>query len=78
MKKLVEVLQKYNINEQIEHSKSFEYLHKTIDALEKLDKVLLLACSNRYQFDDNIDTPKSTLLAMVMKIISAISLSFAS
>lgn len=69
MKKLVEVLQKYNINEQIEHSKSFEYLHKTIDALEKLDKVLLLACSNRYQFDDNIDTPKSTLLAMAMKEI---------
>ena len=69
MKKLIEVLQKYNINEQISHSKSFEYLHKTIDALEKLDKVLLLPCSNRFQFDKNIDTPKSTLLALAMKEI---------
>ena len=67
MKKLVEVLKKYNLDEQITHSQSYSYLVKTIEELDKLDKVLLLPCSNRFQFDDNIDTPKSTILALMIQ-----------
>ena len=67
MKKLVEVLKKYNLDEQMTHSQSYSYLVKTIEELDKLDKVLLLPCSNRFQFDDNIDTPKSTILASMIQ-----------
>lgn len=47
---------------------SFRNLKKTIDELKKKKKVLLLSCSNRYQFDDNnIDIPKSRLIALYIK-----------
>jgi multimeric flavodoxin WrbA len=47
---------------------SFRNLKKTIDELKKKKKVLLLSCSNRYQFDtNNIDIPKSRLIALYIK-----------
>lgn len=47
---------------------SFRNLKKTIDELKKKKKVLLLSCSNRYQFDPKkLDIPKSRLLALFIK-----------
>jgi multimeric flavodoxin WrbA len=47
---------------------NFKKLEKTISELEKLDKVLLLTCSNRYNWDENnVDIPKSTILAMIIQ-----------
>ena len=34
--------------------------------LRKRRKFLLLSCSNRYNFDDNIDIPKSKMIAMYL------------
>lgn len=39
----------------------------TINALKKFDKVLLLTCSNRYEKISKNQTPKSTILAKVIK-----------
>ena len=42
-------------------------LKQTLDILKKKKKVLLLSCSNRYNWDDNnIDGPKSKLIAMYL------------
>jgi multimeric flavodoxin WrbA len=46
----------------------YKRLKDTIDELKKKDKVLLLSCSNRYQFDKNKpDIPKSRLLSLFIK-----------
>jgi multimeric flavodoxin WrbA len=46
----------------------FKKLKVTIDELKKKDKVLLLSCSNRYQFDPKKpDVPKSKLLSLFIK-----------
>jgi multimeric flavodoxin WrbA len=55
-------------SEDLSKDKSVKKLLSTINELEKKDKVLLLSCSNRYQFDkNNIDVPKSKLLALYIK-----------
>lgn len=53
------------ISEEMVQSDAWKSLKKTLDILKGKKKVLLLSCSNRYNFDEkNIDTPKSKLLAM--------------
>jgi multimeric flavodoxin WrbA len=46
-------------------SDGYKTLQKTIEILKDKKKVLLLSCSNRYNWDENdIDIPKSKMLAM--------------
>lgn len=67
MNRLHEIYEKYNVSIKNTSSGNFKTLEKTISELEKLDKVLLLPCSNRYNWDPNdVDIPKSTILAMVI------------
>ena len=55
-------------SEKFSMSDTFKKLKKTIEVLKEKDKVLILSCSNRYQFDTkNIDIPKSKLLAMYIQ-----------
>ena len=52
------------ISEEMVQSDAWKTLKKTLDVLKKKKKVLLLSCSNRYNWDDNnLDVPKSKLLA---------------
>lgn len=68
MTQLNEILDKYNISEKNGSTGNLKRLEKTISELDKLDKVLLLSCSNRYNWDQNkVDIPKSTILAMVIQ-----------
>ena len=58
-------LRQLMLSEEMVQSDGYKKLKQTIDILKKKDKVLLLSCSNRYQFDSkNIDIPKSKLLAL--------------
>lgn len=67
MSRLNELYDKYNVSIKNSSSGTFKALEKTISELEKLDKVLLLACSNRYNWDlEKMDIPKSTILAMII------------
>ena len=65
--RLQEIFDKYNVTEKNNSTGNLKKLEKTISELQKLDKVLLLTCSNRYNWDPNdVDIPKSTILAMVI------------
>jgi len=67
MRTLNEILDKYNVSEKNGSLGNLKALKKTIEELEKLDKVLLVPCSNRYNWDlGKMDIPKSTILAMVI------------
>jgi multimeric flavodoxin WrbA len=56
------------LSEQMVQSDAWKSIKKTIDILKKKKKVLLLSCSNRYNWDENdIDVPKSKILAMYIK-----------
>ena len=47
---------------------NYKKLTETIKELQKYKKVLFLTCSNRYNWDENnIDTPKSKILATYLK-----------
>lgn len=64
---LNEILDKYQVTEKNSSIGNLKKLQQTIDELQKFDKVLLLTCSNRYNWDiKNIDIPKSTILGMVI------------
>jgi len=68
MERLDELFDKYNVSEKNNSTGNYKKLKKTILELDKLDKVLLLACSNRYNWDPNkVDIPKSTILAMIIQ-----------
>jgi len=68
MANLNEILDKYSVTEKNRSTGNLKSLLKMIEDLEKLDKVLLLSCSNRYNWDLNkMDIPKSTILAMVVE-----------
>ena len=55
------------VSEEMVQSDAWKTLKKTLDILKDKKKVLLLSCSNRYNWDDkNIDIPKSKLLAMYL------------
>ena len=65
--RLQEIFDKYNVTEKNNSTGNLKKLEKTISELQKLDKVLLLTCSNRYNWDPNdVDIPKSTILGMVI------------
>jgi multimeric flavodoxin WrbA len=65
--RLQEIFDKYNVTEKNNSTGNLKKLEKTISELQKLDKVLLLTCSNRYNWDkDNIDIPKSKMIAMYL------------
>lgn len=67
MQRLNELYDKYNVSIKNTSTGTLRALEKTIAELESFDKVLLLACSNRYNWDLNkMDIPKSTILAMVI------------
>ena len=67
MSLLNEILDKYNVSEKNGSLGNLKSLERTISELEKLDKVLLLSCSNRYNWNpEKIDIPKSTILAMIV------------
>ena len=52
------------ISEEMVQSDAWKSLKKTLDVLKNKKKVLLLSCSNRYNWDENnVDIPKSKLLA---------------
>ena len=56
------------ISEGMVQSDAWGEIKKTLDILKKKKKVLLLSCSNRYNFDEkNIDIPKSKMIAMYLK-----------
>jgi multimeric flavodoxin WrbA len=68
MQNLQELYDKYQISEKNISTGNLSKLNKTIEDLDKLDKVLLLSCSNRFNWDSNdVDIPKSTILAMVIQ-----------
>jgi len=55
------------ISEETVQSEAWKAVKNTLDALKKKKKVLLLSCSNRYNWDDkNIDIPKSKMIAMYL------------
>lgn len=55
------------VSEEMVQSDAWKSLKKTLDILKDKKKVLLLSCSNRYNWDDkNIDIPKSKLLGMYL------------
>lgn len=68
MQNLQELYDKYQVTEKNISTGNLSRLEKTITELDKLDKVLLLTCSNRYNWDENnIDIPKSTIIAMIIQ-----------
>jgi hypothetical protein len=68
MQNLQELYDKYQISEKNISTGNLSKLNKTIEELDKLDKVLLLSCSNRYNWDvTDMDIPKSTIIAMVIQ-----------
>ena len=56
------------LSEEMVQSGAYKNLAQTLEILKKKKKVLLLSCSNRYNWDENnIDTPKSKILATYLK-----------
>lgn len=61
----IERIRQMMLSEEMVQSDGYKTLQKTIDILKNKKKVLLLSCSNRYNWDENdIDIPKSKMLAM--------------
>jgi multimeric flavodoxin WrbA len=53
------------ISEEMVQSDAWKSISKTLDILKTKEKVLLLSCSNRHNWDDDdIDIPKSKMIAM--------------
>jgi len=61
----IERIMQMMISEEMVQSDAWKAIKKTIDILKNKKKVLLLSCSNRYNWDSkNIDIPKSKMIAM--------------
>jgi multimeric flavodoxin WrbA len=55
------------IAEEMVQSDAWKSIKKTLDILKDKKKVLILSCSNRFNWDDkNIDIPKSKAIAMYL------------
>jgi len=55
------------ISEEMVQSDAWKSIKQTLDILKDKKKVLLLSCSNRYNWDEkNIDIPKSKMIAMYL------------
>ena len=64
----VSKIRKMMLLEELVQEEGAKKLKDTLDILKKKDKVLLLSCSNRFNWDsNNIDIPKSKLLATFLK-----------
>lgn len=67
MIKLTELIKEMMLQEELVQSDAWKAIQKTIEILKKKEKVLLLSCSNRYNWDDSsIDIPKSKMIAMYL------------
>lgn len=61
----IERIRQIMLSEEMVQSDGYKILKKTIDTLKKKNKVLLLSCSNRYNWDEeDIDIPKSKMVGM--------------
>jgi len=68
MIKLTDLVREMVLNEELIQSDAWKALKKTVDILKTKEKVLLLSCSNRYNWDDNnLDIPKSKMIAMYIQ-----------
>ena len=55
------------VSEEMVQSDAWKSIKKTLDILKDKKKVLLLSCSNRYNWDEkDIDIPKSKMIAMYL------------
>jgi len=67
MIKLTDLINEMMLQEELVQSDAWKAIQKTIEILKKKEKVLLLSCSNRYNWDDkSIDIPKSKMIAMYL------------
>ena len=56
------------ISEEMVQKDGFKFLKETLDILSSKKKVLILSCSNRFNWDENnIDVPKSKILGLYLK-----------
>jgi multimeric flavodoxin WrbA len=56
------------LSEEMVQKDAWKNLKETLDILKGKKKVLLLSCSNRFNWDKNdIDTPKSKIIALYLK-----------
>jgi multimeric flavodoxin WrbA len=56
------------LSEEMVQSEAYKALKNTLKTLKKKNKVLLLTCSNRFNWDEeNIDIPKSTIIGSYLK-----------
>lgn len=63
----IDRIKKLIISEEMVQSDAWKSLKSTLDILKTKKKVLLLSCSNRYNWDEkNIDIPKSKMIAMYL------------
>jgi len=68
MIKLADLIKEMVLQEELVQSDAWKAINTTIEVLKKKEKVLLLSCSNRYNWDeDNTDIPKSKMLAMYIR-----------
>jgi len=67
MIKLADLINEMMLQEELVQSDAWKAIQRTVDILKKKKKVLLLSCSNRHNWDDNnIDIPKSKMIAMYL------------
>ena len=53
------------LSEEMVQTDAYKKLKQTLEICKDKKKVLLLSCSNRFNWDENnIDTPKSKILAV--------------
>ena len=63
----IDRIRRIMISEESNQTETWKLIKGTLDILKNKKKVLLLSCSNRYNFDkNNIETPKSKMIAMYL------------
>lgn len=64
----IQKIRKIMVSEDMVQSDVYKNLKETLDICQTKKKVLLLSCSNRFNWDENnVDTPKSKILAVYLK-----------
>jgi multimeric flavodoxin WrbA len=67
LKENIQRIKEMMVSEEMLQTDAWKGIKKTLDILKEKKKVLLLSCSNRYNWDDdNIDIPKSKMIAMYL------------
>jgi len=68
MIKLTDLVREMVLSEEMLQSDAWKAIKRTVDILKTKKKVLLLSCSNRYNWDENnLDIPKSKMIAMYLE-----------